>query len=572
VAAALLMSVWLSPTAAADLEDDIDRLWLQASDGAVRHRELVAPSKDSLIAMGELAIPHLLSFLYTEDARERHAITDIFEGIGPVATPALLEAMGTGGEYHTLNILRAFGKIADSAASPRMSELLDDSLASIRGQAAEAIGKSGGPLALASLYSVLHDSIETVRKSAVVGLGRIAKPEATDSLIQALSDPWYGVRYPAALSVVSTVYGTTLELKRAFPWSALPAANSLVGIRNNGWNPSLVDPRSPDSVALDRVVFLDIETTGLSIGAGTVAFLVGLVWADQHGMQLRQYLMRDFSEEAAQQEALSRTLSRFETVVTYNGASFDIPVLRTRAIMNRVSAAWLECSHVDLLHPVRAIWKRAWSDCRLQTAEQQLLGVIRTDDCEGWEVPLRYREFLTMQHEEPLLNVLEHNAQDLLSLACLMAHVQRLMEPDHDGFGMSQEELFGLARALSARGRTEESARMLQLGRSMGRLSPHYGRAMRTLVRHLKRANLLDDARVLWSELQTSPDPLERYWAWIEEAKFAEHQTRDFAGAMCATSNAARTLMELPDSPTLRTLRSELEHRRNRLKSRQNAG
>lgn len=371
---------------------------------------------------------------------------------------------------------------------------------------------------------------------------------------------------------IDTSFGTTLKLKRTFPWSICPAAHSFAIIRERGWRPGLLDSRTPDAVPLSRVVFLDIETTGLSIGAGTVAFLVGILWADRDGLQLRQFLMRDFSEEAAQQEALARTLDPFEAIVTYNGASFDIPVLRSRAIINRVSAEWLNHPHVDLLHPVRSVWKRVWSDCRLQTAEQQLLGVSRTDDCEGWEVPVKYREFLTLQQEEPLVNVLKHNAQDLVSLACLMAKVEHLFEPHHDGFGLTQEEMFGLARALSARGRTGESTDILQRCRLMGRLSPNFDRAMRTLVRNLKRTLDLEGARSLWAELQASPEPLERYWAWIEEAKFAEHKIRDFALAMAATSKAAEALMRLSESPAHRALEARLKHRQFRLKMRQNAG
>jgi len=371
---------------------------------------------------------------------------------------------------------------------------------------------------------------------------------------------------------ISTSHGTTLELKRTFSWSTCPAAHSFKSIREHGWEPGRVDPRTPDSVPLNRVVFLDIETTGLSIGAGTVAFLAGIVWADVDGLQLRQYLMRDFSEEAAQQEALSSTLGAFETIVTYNGASFDIPVLKSRAIMTRVDAEWLNLPHLDLLHPVRAVWKRVWSDCKLQTAEQQLLGVFRTDDCEGWEVPIKYREFLTLQHEDPLVKVLEHNAQDLVSLACVMAIVQRLFEPHHDGFGLTQEELFGLACALNARGRTAETTQMLQRCRLMGRLSPNYGRAMRMLVRDLKRSRDWDNARGLWSEFHTSPEPLERYWAWIEESKFAEHQIRDYAVAMSATEEAANALLRLSESSTHRMLKTQLKHRQHRLKMRLNAG
>ena len=106
----------------------------------------------------------------------------------------------------------------------------------------------------------------------------------------------------------------------------------------------------------------------------------------------------------------------------------------------------------------------------------------------------------------------------------------------------------------------------------MGRLSPNYDRAMHTLVIDLKRSRDWNTARGLWSELQTSPDPLERYWAWIEESKFAEHRIKDIALAMSATAEAANALLKLSESPTHRMLRAQLKHRRNRLEMRLNTG
>jgi HEAT repeat protein len=199
-----LLLVFLAPAGAAraELADDIRRLWIQASDGAIRHRDLVQPSKDSLIALGSRAVPHLLPYLHTEDAREKHAITDIFKGIGLEAVPALVSVLGTGGEYHTKHTLMALGKIGDSAATSHVVPFLRDPLASVRAQAAETIGKSGGAPAETALFSVLRDSVESVRKSAVVGLGRLAKPSSADSLGAALADSWFGVRYAAATALV----------------------------------------------------------------------------------------------------------------------------------------------------------------------------------------------------------------------------------------------------------------------------------------------------------------------------------------------------------------------------------
>lgn len=367
-----------------------------------------------------------------------------------------------------------------------------------------------------------------------------------------------------------TPAGPTLELTRHYAWSDLPARASFQRVAEQGWMPALIDPRHHDRVAPESVTFVDIETTGLSIGAGTVAFLVGTLNLDPDGLVLRQFLLRDFAEECAQQQAIASRLDPFELVVTYNGGRFDLPVLRSRAILNRVEAPWLAHAHLDILHPVRAVWRNLWPDCRLATAEHRLLGVTRDVDCEGWEVPLRYRQFLLEQSEEPLIEVLEHNAQDLISLAGVTAVVQHLFDPDRGEFGLTQAELFGLARALTARGREEQALRAFSQGRALGRLAPDYMRAMRMLSRLLKRQGNWDGAADVWLEIAGSGDPWDRYWAHLEQAKAAEHRSRNLQAAVKATLRADAALALLPAAPAIHRLRSQLHHRLTRLEKRQN--
>jgi uncharacterized protein YprB with RNaseH-like and TPR domain len=371
---------------------------------------------------------------------------------------------------------------------------------------------------------------------------------------------------------VITEFGPTLQIDRHYLWQALPAGTSFGRIRSEGWRSALIDPRVPRTLPLDGVVCLDIETTGLSLGAGTVPFLVGIVHAHADGAHLRQYLIRDFSEEPAQLDTLTRALAEFDLLVTYNGASFDVPVLRSRTVINRIDAPWLTHPHLDLLHPIRAVWRQTWPDCRLATAEARLLGVVRAADCEGWEVPLRYRQFLMEQSEVPLYDVLEHNAQDLLSLLCLLATVESLFDPEWSEFGLAQTELFGLARALVGRKRPAQAIEVLEQGRAMGRLAPEYGRAMRLMVRLLKRARQWDRAQSVWRDLFSAADPLERFWAQLEEAKFAEHRARDLTAALTASEAAADALSDLRESPLAERFRAQLSHRQARLKRRLKAG
>lgn len=183
--------------------EDVPRLWILASDGAVRHRDMVKPAMDSIIALGTEAIPYLLPYLHTEDARERHAITDIFKGIGSPAVPALVEVLGSGGQYHTTNTLNALGKIGDPAATPAAVPFLNDQRYDVRAMAAETIGKTAGSGAERALRNAVGDTVEVVRKSAVVALGRLGRTSSADVLLTLLHDSWYGVRYAAAAALAN---------------------------------------------------------------------------------------------------------------------------------------------------------------------------------------------------------------------------------------------------------------------------------------------------------------------------------------------------------------------------------
>ena len=370
---------------------------------------------------------------------------------------------------------------------------------------------------------------------------------------------------------VSTPFGHTLVLSRAYAWEHLPGQLSWQLVRSLGWRLSALGAHLPESVSTGSLACLDIETTGLSLGTGTVAFLVGVACAEPGGVRLTQFLIRDFPEEAAQQHALAEYLKSFRVLCTYNGARFDLPILQSRGILHRIDTPWLSLPHLDLLFPVRSIWRALWPDCRLSTAEFRLLGVVRQGDCEGWEVPLRFRQFLAEPSEPLLLDVLEHNAQDLLSLFCLTAVLQRLYGEDTDGFGLTQSELLGLARSLAVRGRMEAGLRMYRHAVAQGRLAPEFDRHMRHYVRLLKRQALWDEARSAWRAVTDGPGHPDRYWAFLEEAKYLEHREKLPGPALQASQNAQAALLQLPPGPARDRLVSLVEARCERLRRRQKA-
>jgi len=179
-------------------------------------------------------------------------------------------------------------------------------------------------------------------------------------------------------------------------------------------------------------VFFDLETTGLSGGAGTQAFLVGVGWFEDDGaFTTRQYLLARYSDERPMLIAVAEELGRAGALVSFNGKSFDAPVLETRYLFHRLEWTASQQPHIDVLHPARRFWKE--DDCSLVALEHQILGAWREDDVPGSEIPERYFRFVRSGDASPLSGVLEHNRRDLLSLAGLTS---RLLEtvaggPDH---------------------------------------------------------------------------------------------------------------------------------------------
>ena len=191
---------------------------------------------------------------------------------------------------------------------------------------------------------------------------------------------------------------------------------------------------------LDRdpraLLFVDLETTGLAGGAGTYAFLVGCAFFEPHGFRTRQYFLPGYQHERrllAEVEALVRASA---SLVSYNGKSFDVPVLETRYQFNRLTPPFDGVPHVDMVHPARRFWRGmaaspgAWPEtdsCRLVTLERTLFGVRRLGDVPGYEIPSRYFDFMRSGDASPLEPVLEHNRLDLISLAALTFRAVRLL-------------------------------------------------------------------------------------------------------------------------------------------------
>jgi uncharacterized protein len=186
-----------------------------------------------------------------------------------------------------------------------------------------------------------------------------------------------------------------------------------------------------------RTVFVDLETTGLSGGAGTMAFLVGCGYFDFGAFQVRQFLLTSYRAERALLAAVSDFFGGADLLVTYNGKTFDVPVMETRWMFHRMAPPLEGVPHFDTLHAARRLWKgRMEADdasCRLSALERALFDVRRVGDVDGFEIPSRYFRFLRTGDPRPLEPVLEHNRLDLVSLAAVTARAARMVDDGADG-------------------------------------------------------------------------------------------------------------------------------------------
>src|SRR6266446_4496651 len=209
-------------------------------------------------------------------------------------------------------------------------------------------------------------------------------------------------------------------------------------------------------------LFLDTETTGLAGGTGTYAFLIGLAWWDAGGLQVEQFFMRDFTEEHSLLHELAARVAERPVLVTFNGKSFDWPLLENRFTMTRSIAAPRLAAHLDLLHPARALWKLRLGSVRLVELERQVLdaprlGWHRDDDVASALIPQFYFDYLRGGPIEPLAGVVRHNQMDLRGLAALFGKVNALLSEPGAAAETQSLDLFGLSRFLQRRGETDRA-------------------------------------------------------------------------------------------------------------------
>src|SRR6266849_2922945 len=254
----------------------------------------------------------------------------------------------------------------------------------------------------------------------------------------------------------------------------------------------------------EKWLFLDTETTGLAGGTGTYAFLIGVAWWDAGGLQAEQFFMRDFAEEHSLLQELSQRVAERPVLVTFNGKSFDWPLLENRFTMTRSIAAPRLTAHLDLLHPARALWKLRLGSVRLVELERRVLdaprlGWHRDDDVASELIPQFYFDYLRGGPIEPLAGVVRHNQMVLRGLAALFGKVNALLsERSSAATGFEGLDLFGLSRFLQRRGNSNRAHSACAQALEMGLPAEFRPRARRDLALMAKRRGEHARAAELW--------------------------------------------------------------------------
>jgi len=276
--------------------------------------------------------------------------------------------------------------------------------------------------------------------------------------LNAAVDPPASGRYPAARGPSVRADGSVARFEVLEKRIALDDLGvEIVG--RGACDPLLIAHLGLKGVSPDRwqdVLFLDVETTGLSGGTGTYIFLIGVAHFTEKELVLRQHMLLDLGAEREFIEGLRKEIEPFRACASYNGKAFDLPIIRTRFVMAIRSELTVDDSHLDLLHPARRLWRDRFGSTTLKQLEESVLDEGRTADIPGWLIPDAYFHYLRKRDPAIIAPVLEHNARDVISLVRITDRVARAVlaartgrAPDH------APAAFALARVFERTGEIE---------------------------------------------------------------------------------------------------------------------
>jgi len=290
-----------------------------------------------------------------------------------------------------------------------------------------------------------------------------------------------------------------------------------------------------DGLDLSSAVFLDLETTGLSGGTGTVPFLVGLAYYRDERFKVTQFFLDEMAEEGRLIEELGRFVVEmgFKSLVTYNGKAFDLPLIETRFALHRTPCPMRGLPHLDFLFSARNLWKHKYDSCRLFNLAQTIVQAPRSEDIPGAEIPLRYFQYIRGGDFSLIEPILYHNQEDLLSLLGVVVAGAVLVERNREAASRGEADamdLYGVAKLFERAGDPARSAALLEQalagGRGLTAEVTHVAR--KKLAHHFKKNKDWDKALAFWQEMAAGED----FECFRELSMYFEHTVKDYAEAV----------------------------------------
>jgi uncharacterized protein YprB with RNaseH-like and TPR domain len=310
-----------------------------------------------------------------------------------------------------------------------------------------------------------------------------------------------------------------------------------------------------EGIRPEEILFVDTETTGLSRAAGTLAFLIGVARFRNGKLDLDQILIADPAREAEALALFADYLCQSKLIVSFNGASFDLPILRSRAMVNRVDID-LDTPHLDLLFATRRLFKTRLSNCRLSTVERELYRFVRSDDIAGHLIPMAYRRFIFEGVFDEIARVLDHNKLDLLTMPLLARDIaSRIAAPLQHA--EDADELSAIGALLQANAAPRKAAACHERSLQLGGCSRSRQLSLRHLARDARRDGNAERALSLWQ--QFAREFPQRDSGYIEQAKIHEHMTKKLDKALALTERAPHNWLP--------SMQKRLERLRRRLTS-----
>ncbi|MGB6430670.1 MAG: ribonuclease H-like domain-containing protein [Candidatus Acidiferrales bacterium] len=389
---------------------------------------------------------------------------------------------------------------------------------------------------------------------------------------------WAALAELLGAKVASNRHGEHLTVRRwhASPEQCSPAARALSLLLPAGLGS---DDRARAAEDPAQWLFLDTETTGLAGGTGTYAFLVGIAWWDAGGLEVEQFFMRDHTEEHSVLLELSARMAERPVLVTFNGKSFDWPLLETRYRMTRSIRAPVPAAHLDLLHPARQLWRMRLPSVRLTDLERHVLSEAgplawtRRDDLDSALIPQLYFDHLSGAGSAPLATVFRHNEMDLRALAALSGRICALLggdpESPRDRSPERALDLYGMSRLLGRR-RDARAQPACEMAIDTGLPAGVERMAQRELAHMAKRQRDYTRAAAIWEQLAVArgASAAESAIEACEQlAIHFEHRARQPERAAEWTETALRQLRAATrlEPARARRLESRLGHRQQRL-------